>query len=153
MAISKRMRWRVLQRDNYTCRYCGAFAPLAVLVLDHVTPKAAGGLDVMENLVTACDICNSGKSDALPEPSLVDEVKRAAADWPRKPPPPEPDEDELADAERYRDALRLMDTLPAEDVLRWIVAMYQAADPYRPTFRELVIAAGGNARHERASLF
>lgn len=39
MAVSKRLRFEILRRDNFQCRYCGAKAPDATLAVDHVTPK------------------------------------------------------------------------------------------------------------------
>lgn len=43
MAVSKRLRFEVLKRDNYTCRYCRASD--GELTIDHVTPVALGGTD------------------------------------------------------------------------------------------------------------
>lgn len=65
MAVSKRLRYEVLRRDNHTCRYCGATAPDVPLRVDHVTPVALGGTDTPDNLVTACEPCNSGKSSTI----------------------------------------------------------------------------------------
>lgn len=61
------LRFTVLTRDNYTCRYCGAQAPDVKLHVDHVVPKSRGGLDEMANLVTACQRCNQGKHATLTE--------------------------------------------------------------------------------------
>ncbi len=66
MAVSKRLRYEILRRDNHTCRYCGAAAPDVPLRVDHVTPVALGGSDKPENLVTSCEPCNSGKSSTIP---------------------------------------------------------------------------------------
>jgi hypothetical protein len=60
--ISKRVRFAVLERDNFQCRYCGAGAPKAVLHIDHVHPVASGGGNDPANLVTACADCNLGKA-------------------------------------------------------------------------------------------
>lgn len=61
-----RMRFLVLQRDGFRCRYCGRGPDDGtVLQVDHVFPRAHGGTDSMENLVTACRECNIGKSDIL----------------------------------------------------------------------------------------
>ena len=56
------MRFEVLQRDQFTCQYCGAKAPTVELVIDHRIPWAMGGQTVVENLVTACRPCNAGKA-------------------------------------------------------------------------------------------
>jgi DNA-binding transcriptional ArsR family regulator len=60
-ALSKKTRFEVFKRDRFTCQYCGAKAPDAVLHCDHVKPVAAGGENDILNLVTACQSCNSGK--------------------------------------------------------------------------------------------
>jgi 5-methylcytosine-specific restriction endonuclease McrA len=62
--IHPRVRFVVLLRDDFTCRYCGASRENgAVLELDHVVPVAAGGGNEASNLVTACTECNAGKGD------------------------------------------------------------------------------------------
>ena len=62
MAVTKRVRFEVLRRDNHTCRYCGASAPDTTLTVDHVTPVALGGSHDPSNLVAACKDCNAGKA-------------------------------------------------------------------------------------------
>lgn len=59
--ISKKLRFEMLRRDESTCRYCGRSAPDVELHVDHVVPRAKGGLTISENLVTACADCNLGK--------------------------------------------------------------------------------------------
>lgn len=76
MAVTKRTRFEVLRRDNYTCRYCRSTE--AELTIDHVTPVALGGSDKPDNLVAACRDCNTGKSSAHPEAALVAEVSDEA---------------------------------------------------------------------------
>jgi 5-methylcytosine-specific restriction endonuclease McrA len=63
-SIRAQMRFRVLQRDGFRCRYCGrpGGAPGVVLHVDHVVPLAAGGCSTEDNLLTACEECNLGKS-------------------------------------------------------------------------------------------
>lgn len=55
------MRKAVFERDNYTCTYCGAVG--GKLEADHITPFSMGGLDITENLTTACRKCNRQKKD------------------------------------------------------------------------------------------
>jgi len=55
----------VFKRDRFTCQYCGAKAPDAVLNCDHVHPVAEGGTNDILNLVTACEACNGGKGARL----------------------------------------------------------------------------------------
>ena len=55
------LRWQVLERDKFTCRYCGHYAPNVQLEVDHLVPVVEGGTDDIDNLVTACFACNQGK--------------------------------------------------------------------------------------------
>jgi 5-methylcytosine-specific restriction endonuclease McrA len=62
------MRFAVLERDGFKCRYCGRGAKQEVVLhVDHVQPRSAGGTDDIDNLVTACQECNIGKGSALIE--------------------------------------------------------------------------------------
>lgn len=81
MAVSKRTRFEVLRRDNYTCRYCGASAPDVELTVDHVVPVALGGTDNPDNLVTACRDCNAGKASTSPDAALVQQVGEDDMRW------------------------------------------------------------------------
>lgn len=81
MAVSKRLRFEVLRRDNYTCRYCGAKAPDVPMRVDHVVPVALGGSDDPSNLVAACEPCNTGKSSIPADAALVADVAADALRW------------------------------------------------------------------------
>lgn len=83
MAVSKRLRFEILRRDNHACRYCGATAPEVALTVDHVVPAALGGGDEPSNLVAACAYCNSGKSATSPDAPIVDDVAADALRWAR----------------------------------------------------------------------
>lgn len=83
MAVTKRLRYEILKRDNHACRYCGAAAPEVKLTVDHVVPKALGGSDDPSNLVASCGPCNSGKSSSSPDAPLVDDVAADALRWSR----------------------------------------------------------------------
>jgi len=83
VAISKRLRFEILRRDNHTCRYCGASAPDVKLVIDHVIPDVLGGKTEPANLVAACEPCNSGKTSVAPGAPLVDDVAQDAFRWGR----------------------------------------------------------------------
>lgn len=61
--ISPSLRFKVLQRDNFRCRYCGVGAEEEQLEVDHVFPRALGGPSTEGNLVTTCRACNIGKGD------------------------------------------------------------------------------------------
>ncbi len=81
MAVSKRLRYEVLRRDDHACRYCGGRAPDVKLTVDHVVPTTLGGSDDPSNLVAACSDCNSGKSASSPDAPLVDQVAEDALRW------------------------------------------------------------------------
>ncbi|GAB1404459.1 hypothetical protein MASR1M74_16380 [Lentimicrobium sp.] len=64
IAISKQLRFEVLQRDNFTCQYCGRNAEEGIkLHVDHKIPVASGGKTEFSNLITSCEDCNLGKSN------------------------------------------------------------------------------------------
>lgn len=115
-AISKRVRFEVFKRDAFTCQYCGAHPPGALLHIDHIEAVANGGLNDIDNLITACEPCNLGKGarplNVAPE-SLSDKAARVAEA-----------EEQLAGygaimaARRERilaDAWRVVDVLTGED--------------------------------------
>lgn len=78
MTVSRRLRYEVLRRDAFTCRYCGAKAPDVALTVDHVLAVALGGGDEPNNLVTACADCNAGKSSTTVDAALVEDVDATA---------------------------------------------------------------------------
>lgn len=56
------LRWHILERDNFTCQYCGQSAPSVKLEVAHVLPIEEGGTDSVDNLKTACYSCNRGRN-------------------------------------------------------------------------------------------
>jgi hypothetical protein len=78
MTVSRRLRFEVLRRDGYTCRYCGAKAPDVTLTVDHVVPTTLGGDDDPRNLVACCQQCNAGKSSIAPDDPIVEDVDATA---------------------------------------------------------------------------
>lgn len=64
--LGKALRFEILARDGFRCQYCGA-TPTdgALLQVDHRKPRARGGTDEHDNLTTACQDCNYGKSDRI----------------------------------------------------------------------------------------
>ena len=63
-----RHRIKILSRDNYTCQYCGRSPRKeddVILEIDHILPKAKGGSDDLNNLITSCSFCNQGKGDII----------------------------------------------------------------------------------------
>jgi hypothetical protein len=64
--INWRTRFKVLQRDHFTCVSCGrspAKDPTVELHLDHIVAWSHGGASTMDNLQTLCSVCNIGKSN------------------------------------------------------------------------------------------
>jgi 5-methylcytosine-specific restriction endonuclease McrA len=70
--LPAQLRFSILQRDGFRCRYCGrtCSTPGVVLHVDHVVPLAAGGATKEDNLRTACEECNLGKASSLPPATL-----------------------------------------------------------------------------------
>ncbi len=56
---------QLFRRDEHICMYCGKQFGNALLTRDHVQPLSRGGLDVWENVVTACRACNQTKDSKL----------------------------------------------------------------------------------------
>lgn len=68
VAFSRR---NVFKRDRFTCQYCGVQPGSAELTIDHVVPRAQGGLSTWENCVLACVDCNSRKADRTPQQATM----------------------------------------------------------------------------------
>lgn len=83
MALSKRLRFEILRRDNHACRYCGQSAPNVKLHVDHVVPVSLGGTNEPTNLVAACIDCNTGKSSVPADAAIVADVEQDAMRWAR----------------------------------------------------------------------
>ncbi len=64
-SVNLRLRWKVLNRDNFTCKNCGASPPKAKLQVDHIHPWSKGGETTIDNLQTLCIKCNGGKSNLV----------------------------------------------------------------------------------------
>ena len=60
-SLSKKVRFEVFKRDNFTCQYCGRKAPDVILEVDHINPVKNGGDNSITNLITSCFDCNRGK--------------------------------------------------------------------------------------------
>ena len=63
MSLSTNIVDEIISRDKHTCVYCSfkgdSFEKWLQLSIDHLIPKSQGGNDDFENLVTACNHCNS----------------------------------------------------------------------------------------------
>lgn len=68
--VNYRLRFKVMQRDNFKCCLCGkspAKDPSVELHIDHIFPWSKGGETVIDNLQTLCSVCNLGKGNLIPE--------------------------------------------------------------------------------------
>ena len=59
-------RFNVFLRDRFQCQYCGVNPGGEELTIDHVTPRAQGGVSSWTNCVLACVTCNKHKADCTP---------------------------------------------------------------------------------------
>ncbi len=66
--ISDRQRFRILVRDGFRCKSCGAsplIQPGVELHVDHILPWSKGGETTDDNLESKCKQCNLGKGNAF----------------------------------------------------------------------------------------
>jgi 5-methylcytosine-specific restriction endonuclease McrA len=68
-------RRNLFARDRNQCQYCGRHFTTSDLSIDHVTPRAQGGLDTWENLVCACIKCNARKGGRTPDQASMKLVR------------------------------------------------------------------------------
>ncbi|MEO1093680.1 MAG: HNH endonuclease [Cyanobacteria bacterium J06638_28] len=69
-------RREVFRRDQHRCQYCNSTKRLTI---DHVVPRSKGGTHTWDNVVAACERCNSIKGDRLlPSTNLVLKAKPKA---------------------------------------------------------------------------
>ena len=74
-------QWEAIKADyGYACAYCGAgwHEINGVLHQEHVIPVSQGGGYTKENIVPACNSCNSRKSGRTPEEAGMTLRKKAA---------------------------------------------------------------------------
>lgn len=158
MSVRRRMpkfdwyavRWVVLERDQFTCRYCGQFAPNVRLEVDHITPVCEGGTDALDNLVTACGACNRGK-EAYRAGALYGRQRQARGSM--KAPPatyPTPSIDVLRDTLRdhpegltFRDLSRLT----GRNRSTLVRTVKRAIEAGVPITVEQLPGSGGNPQH------
>lgn len=60
-------RKALVKRDKSTCQYCGTKLTASQITIDHVLPRAQGGITSFVNCVVACQFCNNKKAAKTPE--------------------------------------------------------------------------------------
>ena len=66
--MTKSLREKIKERDNYTCQMCSISTreqDLLLLEIDHIIPVSKGGLSTLDNLQTLCWKCNRTKSNKI----------------------------------------------------------------------------------------
>ena len=83
-ALTERIRYQVLSRDNFRCRACGRGANDEVkLTVDHVRPVDWGGTNDISNLLTLCEECNRGKKawvDSVPSQIMKEVMDKSTVE-------------------------------------------------------------------------
>jgi len=59
-------RFNVFLRDQWKCQYCASDFKTHDLTFDHVIPRSRGGRTSWENIVAACQKCNTVKGSKMP---------------------------------------------------------------------------------------
>ena len=59
-------RFNVFLRDRWQCQYCADYYKTPELTFDHVVPRSRGGRTTWDNIVTACQECNTRKGNKTP---------------------------------------------------------------------------------------
>lgn len=75
-------RRTLYKRDKSRCQYCGEKPPADEVTIDHVVPRAQGGMTTWENCVLCCVSCNRKKADKTPKQAnmkLLSEPKKPAS--------------------------------------------------------------------------
>lgn len=68
MRVPDTLRFSILHRDGFACRFCGRRPPHSELQLDHVKTLAEGGAPLdPNNLIVTCARCNNGHGDTSVE--------------------------------------------------------------------------------------
>jgi len=71
-------RKALIKRDKSTCQYCAKKLTASQITIDHVLPRAQGGITSFTNCVVCCQVCNNKKADKTPEQAAMVLLKRPA---------------------------------------------------------------------------
>lgn len=58
-------KYNVSLRDHFKCQYCDTGISTNTVTMDHVLPTSKGGTTCWENIVAACEPCNSKKGNHI----------------------------------------------------------------------------------------
>lgn len=68
-------RINVFMRDGFRCMYCGDQYRADGLTFDHVVPRSQGGRTDWDNILTACEGCNTKKGNRTPTEANMDPIR------------------------------------------------------------------------------
>lgn len=71
----EKIKKAVLERDNFTCQYCGEKLDATEATLEHIIPRSLGGNSSFDNLITACRYCNCYKANKTLKNYLIGAIK------------------------------------------------------------------------------
>ena len=60
-------RKALVKRDKSTCQFCLKKLTASQITIDHVLPRAQGGITSFTNCVISCQVCNNKKANRTPE--------------------------------------------------------------------------------------
>jgi hypothetical protein len=60
-------RKALVKRDKSTCQFCLKKLTASQVTIDHVLPRAQGGITSFTNCVVSCQVCNNKKADRTPD--------------------------------------------------------------------------------------
>ena len=69
-------RKALVKRDRSSCQYCNKKLTASQITIDHVNPRAQGGITSFTNCVVCCQICNNKKADRTPEQAAMVLLKK-----------------------------------------------------------------------------
>lgn len=67
------VRVQIYRKSEGHCCLCGNFVDYDSFTVDHIIPLAKGGTNDFDNLQCACKVCNSIKTDVLPN-EFIDKI-------------------------------------------------------------------------------
>lgn len=80
--INQNDKFKIANRDGFSCKFCGAKRNYDELEIDHLIPISKHGSDKEQNLITSCKKCNRQKSNMVIFPeSLIESVDLHDTNW------------------------------------------------------------------------